>query len=150
MSDVICLDSSVIIKYLTWEEGSEEAIDLMNKILEKGQTIVLPSFAWAEVGSVLRKKVRRKEIKSEEAGEIWNLFCRLKIIDYIQDSNIINLAWQISNRENLSTLYDAAYIAVAKANDNTDTGDRCEFWTADEKLINSLTDKLNIKFLITK
>lgn len=147
MNNPICLDSSVIIKYLTWEDGSEEAVDLMNSIIEKDQTIVLPDFAWVEIGSVLRKKVRRNEIKSDEAEEIWQLFCRLKIINYVQDDNIINLAWQISNEENLPTLYDAAYIAVAKVNSSEDKP--CEFWTADEKLINSLTNKDNIKLLTT-
>ena len=57
MSSYVCLDSSVLIKLLSWEEGSEVAAELMEKIVANELSIVLPSFAWAEIGSVLRQKV---------------------------------------------------------------------------------------------
>ena len=46
-------------------------------------------------------------------------------------------AWQISCPHDLPTLYDAAFLAVAEMAAEA-TGEVCEFWTADERLVNSL------------
>ena len=136
----VCLDSSILVKLLTWEDGSEAAAELMERIVESGQTVVLPAFAWAEVGSVLRKKVRKKEITPEEAGEAWRMFRRLRIISYLDNERVSAAAWEIAAKENLPTLYDAAYLAVAEVAAK-DFGKICEFWTADEKLVNTLGDR---------
>lgn len=45
MSDYVCLDSSILVKLLTWEEGSEAAAELMERIAASGQKVVLPPFA---------------------------------------------------------------------------------------------------------
>jgi|GEM_PF-2123364 len=46
MSSYICLDTSVLVKVLVEEEDSVKATSLMQKIIQDGQLIVLPSFAW--------------------------------------------------------------------------------------------------------
>ncbi|OAT83681.1 type II toxin-antitoxin system VapC family toxin [Desulfotomaculum copahuensis] len=135
----VCLDISILVKLLTWEDGSEAAADLMERIVESGQNVVLPAFAWAEVGSVLRKKTRKKEITPEEAGEAWRMFRRLRIISYLDNEKVSGTAWEIAATENLPTLYDAAYLAVAEVVAK-DSG-ACDFWTADERLVNSLGDR---------
>lgn len=132
MNGFVCLDSSVLVKLLTWEEGSEAAAALMDEIVEKGQKVALPGFAWAEVGSVLRQKVKRNEITAEEAEEAWQTFHRLKVVTYLDGEEAPLRAWRISVAEDLPTLYDAAYLAVTELN-----GD-CEFWTADERLVSIL------------
>jgi len=138
MSNFICLDSSVVIKFLTWEEDSEKAVKLFENILDSHKTIVLPNFAWSEIGSVLRKKIRSGSISIDEGNELWQSFIDLGIIQYIHNTEIMKMAWNICNIENLPTLYDAAYIATAKLHT---TGESiCEFWTADERLINSVTE----------
>lgn len=138
MNDYICLDSSTIIKVLTWEQDSEKALNLFNTILEKNRKVILPDFAWAEIGTVLRKKVRFDAIKLEEAQELWEAFLDIGIIQYVENKKIMSMAWEISNNEDLPTLYDAAYIAVAKLHSNDEN--ICEFWTADEKLVNSVKE----------
>ncbi len=47
---------------------------------------------------------------------------------------LLREAWEITKELRLATLYDAAYLALAKLHN-------CEFWTADEMLINSLQGK---------
>ncbi|BCV20387.1 type II toxin-antitoxin system VapC family toxin [Moorella sp. Hama-1] len=146
----VCLDSSVLLKLLTWEDGSEAAAELMERIVESGQVVILPAFAWAEVGSVLRKKARKKEITHEEAGEAWHLFCQLKIISYLESEKIAGASWEIAVKENLPTLYDAAYLAVAESAAQ-DCGGTCEFWTADERMVNALGGKKKyVKLLETE
>jgi len=140
MSSYVCLDSSVLIKLLTWEEGSEAAAELMEKIAANDSSVVLPSFAWAEIGSVLRQKALRKEITAEEAEESWRIFRRLKNITYMDGEEVMNTAWRISTEERLSTLYDAAYLAVAEVVAKQ-SNEACEFWTADKRMVNSLSGK---------
>ena len=146
MSSYVCLDSSVLIKLLSWEEGSEVAAELMEKIAANELSIVLPSFAWAEIGSVLRQKVLRKEITVEEAEESWRMFRRLRNITYMDSEEVMNIAWRISTEEKLSTLYDASYLSVAETVAKQ-SNEVCEFWTADKRLVNSLKDKKYVKLL---
>lgn len=134
MNDFVCLDSSVIIKILTWEEKSQNAVKLFNEIIEHESTILLPDFAWAEIGSVLRKKVRYGALNEEEAKTLWESFIVLDNIKFISFKKIGNMAWEISEMEDLPTLYDAAFLAVCEVFGIN------EFWTADEKLINSLSN----------
>lgn len=149
MSRFVCLDSSVIVKLLTWEKGSDAAADLMENIAINKLSVALPSFAWAEIGSLLRQKALRKEITAEEAEESWRIFRRLKNIIYIDDGEVMNTAWRIGIEEKLSTLYDAAYLAVAEVVAKQ-SNKVCEFWTADKKLVNLLSGKKQfIKLLET-
>ena len=131
MNEYICLDTSVWIKYLTWEEGSEAAQRLLDDIREHHQTIVLPDFAWAEVASVLRRKVRAGWVTKDEAEIIWESFRQLGMT-YIHGDELMETAWRISREEDLPTVYDAAFLAVAELYSGKE--EICEFWTADEKL----------------
>ncbi|SHF04968.1 type II toxin-antitoxin system VapC family toxin [Desulforamulus putei] len=140
MSSFICLDSSVLIKLLVLEEDSDKADALMEKILEKRQSVVLPGFAWAEVGSVLRKKVNKKMITPDQAEIAWEAFNNLGILNYLNDSVVIRAAWHIAVKEKLPTLYDATYLAVAEII-SRQSNEVCQFWTADETLIRSIKDK---------
>lgn len=55
MSDrTLCLDTSILIKYLTPDEQEEAATTLVLGALQDGSRLVAPAWAWAEVGSVLR------------------------------------------------------------------------------------------------
>ncbi|MCL6588933.1 MAG: type II toxin-antitoxin system VapC family toxin [Firmicutes bacterium] len=137
MNNIICLDSNIIIKFLTWEADSERAVGLVNNILQNRQTILLPDFASVEVGSVLRKKVYLKIIHPEDADLLWNSFLGLGIIKYIESIKLIETAWRICKEENLPVLYDAAYLAVSVL--YSDPENICEFWTADQKMFNAIT-----------
>ncbi|WP_238473188.1 type II toxin-antitoxin system VapC family toxin [Desulforamulus profundi] len=71
---------------------------------------------------------------------MWSGFRQLPGVEYLEDDLVANLAWKISRNFNLPTLYDAAFLAVAETV-TLRTGEECEFWTADEKLVNSLNGK---------
>jgi predicted nucleic acid-binding protein len=150
MNAYVCLDSSVLIKVLTWEEGSELAARLLERIFESNQVVVLSGFAWAEVGSVLRQKVTRKEIEPDEADAAWEKFCGLRLLVCREGENLWNLAWRISVEENLPTLYDAAYLAVSELAAKESDGGKCLFWTADEKLANSVQGRKNYIRVLSK
>ncbi len=141
MSRYICLDTSVFLKLFFEEEDSFKAKVLMQKIIEDNQIIVLPSFAWAEIGSIFRKKIRIKQLTLPDAEEMWASFKEFKGIKYIMEEySIMDRAWKISCYFDLPTLYDATFLAVAEEI-REKTGENCEFWTADERLVNSLRGK---------
>ncbi len=93
-------------------------------------SLIAPSFTWAEVGSVLRKKQRRNLLTSEEASDCYSEFCNLAI-QYIDSPAIHRHAWELANEYQLPTMYDAAFLACAEQND-------AELWTADRALITQL------------
>ena len=147
MSNYICLDASVFVKILVEEEDSEKATALMQKIIQSGQLIVLPQFAWSEVGSVLRKKRRRNELAVQEADDLWLEFRQFPGIEYLSDDAVMDRAWKISRYFDMPTLYDATYLAVAEIVGKR-TGEICEFWTGDKRLVNSLAGRREyVRFL---
>lgn len=141
MNNCICLDSSVLVKVLVPEEDSDRATALLQKIIESRQVIVLPAFAWAEIGTVLRKKRRKGELTTTEADELWQEFRQFPGIEYLTDDSVImDHTWKISRYFDFPTLYDAAFLAVAEIIAER-TGETCEYWTADEKLVNQLNGR---------
>ena len=67
----------------------------------------------------------------------WLRFCQLPGLQYLGGAAIMERAWRISCSHDLPTLYDAAFLAVAETVAEA-TGEGCDFWTADERLVNSL------------
>jgi predicted nucleic acid-binding protein len=136
--DVHCIDSGLLIKVLTFEEPHnqlEAATELLAHAFTDGR-VVMPSFAWAEIGSVLRKKVRQSVIGAEHAVDIWERVSRMPI-EFIETPTLRTRAWEIAARYNLATLYDAAYLACTEVAPAGADSIR-EFWTTDETLVRSL------------
>lgn len=135
---VICLDTVVWIKFLVTEEPlalSDAATLLVHRALTTAR-LVAPAFAWAEVGSVLRKKVRQAHLRGEEAEELWDRFLQIPI-DYLETPELRKRAWEIAERYTLATLYDAAFLASTELAPVSDGALR-EFWTSDEELLRAL------------
>lgn len=128
---VLCLDSSVIIPYLVPEENSEKAETLIQNAILSSIRVVTPCFAWAEVGSVLLKKVRRGLLTAEESQACFEDFQQLPL-EFIDHPHLRDKAWAIAPKHGLTTLYDAAFLACAAMFD-------AEFWTADQALVKSLS-----------
>ena len=124
------------MKALVPEEGSIEAMDLLREAVSSGSRLIAPAFAWAEVGTVLLKKMRAGLITEAEASTAWDRFVSLSI-DYLQDTSILEKAWGISLRYQLPTMYDSSFLAVC---DRVATESRgpVEFWTVDRQLFRDL------------
>jgi predicted nucleic acid-binding protein len=133
----LCLDTGVWVKFLVVEEPiveSQTATHLVNRGL-RGARLVAPSFAWAEVGSVLRKKARQGHLSGVQAGRLWAAFCDLPI-EYLNEESLQRRAWEVAERYSLATLYDAAFMACTEL--AGDAGTTSEFWTADRELVRTL------------
>lgn len=123
------------MKVLIPEEGSAAAQDLLREAVLSDARLIAPPCAWAEVGTVLRKKVRTGHISQAEADTAWERYMSLSI-DYLQDEYIPSMAWETASRFHLPTLYDAAFIAVCDR--VTEERGSVEFWTADQQLLDGL------------
>lgn len=136
MTKALCLDTSVLIQYLIPEGLQVQAEILVLEAVENTVRIVAPAFAWVEIGSVLRKKIRAGLITSEKAQGCFDDFCQLPL-EYIDTDQIRAKAWEIAEQYQLPTLYDAAFLACTES-----VGVGCQFWTADKTLLNQLGQKL--------
>lgn len=130
---LVCLDTTVLIKYLTPDEQEEAATRIVQDALEDGTRIVAPTWAWAEVGSVLRKKMRAGLLLVTETDAIWEAFLDLPI-DFIEMQTLRRRTWEIAAHYTLPTLYDAAFLAGTELVDAAPDAVR-EFWTADQALL---------------
>ena len=65
----LCLDTFVVVKLLIDEDQSDAASRLIWELCR----LIAPAFLWAEVGSVLRKKVRQG-LPESLANEAWEQF----------------------------------------------------------------------------
>jgi predicted nucleic acid-binding protein len=135
VTDVVCLDAGVWVKALAAEALSAEAAQVVADSIGNG-SLVAPAFCWAEVGSVLRKKVRTRDLSAEEAADAWADFQAMPI-EFIDMPRLRGLAWDLAVRYGQPTLYDAAYLATLEV---VDASSRT-FWTADETLLTALGDR---------
>ena len=129
----VCVDASLAIKLVVRESFSDEALALWQNWIESRVECIAPPLFPFEVSSVIRNKYVRKQLTAEEAEKSFNLFTKLNFIILAPEA-LLKEAWDMARELKLSTLYDTAYLALAKLCN-------CEFWTADEVLINSLQGK---------
>jgi predicted nucleic acid-binding protein len=132
VTDVVCLDAGVWVKALVAEDLSDQAGELLAGAVMSGR-LVAPAFCWAEIGSVLRKKVRIREITADDAVEAWENLQAMPI-EFVDTIAMRRRAWQLADLCAQPTLYDAAYLACAELTAGT-------FWTADNALLTALGDK---------
>ena len=123
---VICLDANVLAKVYLPEPEREAAKALLRKAVQRENTLVGPAFLFAEVLSVFRKRIRRKELAIEIGeGAVRSLLAlQMEVVD---GSDVYERAWRIAARLDLLVIYDALYLAVAELR-------QAVFWTADRPL----------------
>lgn len=99
------LDASTVIEALT--SKSNDAAALRARLTDA--TCHAPHLLDAEIGSVLRKQVRRGDISAAQAHGLLHAAHAL-IRDRYPHGPLLDAAWQL--RDNL-TFYDALYVALA-------------------------------------
>jgi predicted nucleic acid-binding protein len=104
---VIVADASIIVKALTAEAGSHEALS----VLEQADTVAAPMLVYAEVANVLRKKVRGRIISPaqfhESAKHLESAIDRI-----VPDIELLRDVVQLSETLDHSA-YDCFYLAAA-------------------------------------
>lgn len=129
----VCIDSSLAIAWLTYEQFSSNANALRIDWRKRGVQMVGPALFRPEVTSVIRQHVYFERILPEEGEEAYSIYLDIPI-RIIDSPEIYRQAWQLAKRFNLPVCYDMQYLALAELED-------CELWTADKRLINTLQGK---------
>lgn len=121
----IVVDASVAVKWFIPEIHSENAI----RLLDNPVKFLAPSLIYAEVGNILWKKTRLKELTPAIAGEILNDFKKMPL-EISENQSLLETAWYIATKHQ-RTFYDSLYLALAQT-------ENCRFVTADQAFVNAL------------
>ncbi|MGK7370527.1 MAG: type II toxin-antitoxin system VapC family toxin [Candidatus Halalkalibacterium sp. M3_1C_030] len=125
MNNVV-IDASVAFKWLVWEDGSDEAI----KLLENLTLFHAPDIFLMEMDAILTRKVRKGELELAEATEKRKLIRDFPYL-LITYEKIAEFTFRLSTEFSV-TLYDASYLATAVETEAI-------FYTADRRLSNGLS-----------
>jgi len=137
MKSSACVDANIIIKLVVEEADSDQADALWESWIRNDVQVISPSLLCYETTAVLRKKVYRNQLSESIAEKA--LSAALNLLDQqvslvVSTVELHRRAWKLAHRLNRPTAYDAHYLALAET-------ESCEFWTADERLYNSVKEK---------
>jgi predicted nucleic acid-binding protein len=136
----LVLDASVVLKwYLAVEEGSAEALDLLNRHISDELEIMAPALLQYEVINGLMVARKRGRIREEVILSAIEGFVNLsfRFIGLSGHYSRIVYYCKAYNR----SAYDASYLALAEA-------EQIPFITADERLYNAVKKDLDwVKWL---
>lgn len=131
---MICVDASVVAKWILDEEFSDQAQSLYRSAIDANELIVAPVYVMIEVNNVLLKRIRQRELSPEAAADRFRLLQKLQV-RLLDPDPLHQEALALAVAHQLPAIYDAYYLALASTM-------RCPFWTADKKLINALDGRL--------
>src|SRR5262245_65792523 len=109
------------MKWFVPEELSTES----RQLLRTGYELLAPDVSWAELGNVLWKKHRRRELDERTASRLLRDFSRV-LIEFHASEHWAEGAFELAIRYGV-TVYDGLYLAVA-------AGNGCRLVTADHRL----------------
>lgn len=132
---MICVDSSVAAKWVLPEEHSEQALDLYQQVTQTGQEVVAPPLLPIEVCNILRQRIRRGLLTSEDATRTLDLFLEFPV-RLAAPARPHSRALALADQYDLPAVYDAYYLSLAK-----ELGVR--LWTADRRLLRAIEGKLS-------
>ncbi len=119
------MDASVVAKWLLPEVHSEAA----GRLLGGGLDLWAPDLVWAEVGNVLWKKWRQRELSADAVAGLVRDLRRMPLTIHPSDL-LFEPAWEIAHGLGRS-FYDSLYVALARSQG-------CRLVTADRKLWQAL------------
>jgi predicted nucleic acid-binding protein len=117
----VVVDASVAVKWFVPEELSADARGL----LATEYQLFAPDLLWAELGNVLWKKHRRRELDQRTASRLLRDFSRVPI-EFHTAERWSEAALDLAIRHGV-TVYDGLYLAMA-------AGNGCPLVTADRRL----------------
>lgn len=103
---MLVVDTSVVVKWTVREAGSDDATDLL------GRALVAPDLIQAELGSVLAKKVRRGEIRADQARRAFA--ASLDLVSMMPSPLFAGAALELS-LDLEHAIYDCYFLAAAEA-----------------------------------
>jgi predicted nucleic acid-binding protein len=130
MTQEVCVDASLVVKWVVPEEYDNLA-DLFARECEENEVrFVAPDFVFAEVSNAIRRQVFRQLIPVMNGLAAIAAASRVPVKCYTC-YDLYTDAWRIAQTYDRPSLYDCYYLALAEQRG-------CDFWTADNRLVNSV------------
>ena len=126
----VCVDASLVVLWLLPQELSDRAIALQSLWQSQQTDLIAPPLLFAEGPSVLRSAVFHGHLSADEGDEAFGIFCGLGIRP-VSRPDLHVRAWELAKELNTPRVYDMHYVALAELQ-------RCEFYTADERLLRQI------------
>lgn len=126
---MICVDASIVAKWLFVEQFSVEADSLLHHALVQREPIVAPSLLSSEVLNIIRQRVRRGVLTLADAHARLTIYLAIPISFQLPDT-FLGRALDLAVQYNLAAAYDAHYLALAEAFG-------CDYWTDDQRLLSA-------------
>ena len=122
----LVIDASVLVKFFIPEILSEKAEELSDRVTGGDLRLLAPDLIFAEVGNIIWKKHRRKELTRSEAEEIVDAIVSLPL-EIEKSKALLPFAVDLGLAYGI-TVYDAIYVSLAKVHETI-------LVTADKKLV---------------
>lgn len=138
---VLVLDSGIFIASVFPDEKlNVEAKAILKQTQADKTQLVAPHLLHYELLAVSRKAVYQARISPEDGIKARDIMLAYPVQLYF-DEALLKRAYEIATEFNRPTAYDSQYLALAERLS-------CDFWTADERLLNTVKSKLSwVKWL---
>ncbi|MAS32764.1 MAG: DNA-binding protein [Anaerolineaceae bacterium] len=133
-SSIVC-DASLILSTVLNEPQTQKAKALLQTCEQSEVQLAAPYLFHYEIISVIRRNVYIGKITAEEGINIRDTILKMPI-QLMSDDSLLKRAYELATQYNRPTAYDSQYLAVAERLN-------CEFWTADERLVNAVGNDLS-------
>lgn len=136
MSDVVVVDASLALKWVLREEDSQIAKMLLRQWNADKTGVIAPCLFTYEVTNILYRQVIAGKLSYDETRRLLKEMFSIGVsLVFSQYQDVSKQAMEFAHRFSLPATYDAHYLALAER-------EKCEYWTADTRLLNALNGKL--------
>ena len=126
----VVIDANILIAYALADEPLHAQANLILSAWQvTEENLTAPRLFRSEITAVVRKAVYQQRITPDQ-GRIMLSQLLLYPVEFYEDDDLLKEAYELAVRFNRPRAYDSQYMALAERLN-------CEFWTADERLVNS-------------
>jgi predicted nucleic acid-binding protein len=131
MTKYLVVDASFAIRLVTPHPQRDFFKNLADQWLAEGIILTAPSLWLYEVTSVTTKLVRLGEFTNLQGRNLLKLLENMGIELFEMDEFLVEKAFDWTVQLNRAAAYDSFYLALAEKLN-------CDFWTADQRLVNAV------------
>ncbi|MBI1256202.1 MAG: PIN domain-containing protein [Chloroflexi bacterium] len=127
----VVVDTNILIAFRLADEPLQaQANQILTAWQTTNESLAAPRLFRSEITAVVRKVVYQQRITPEQGR---TLLAQLLVypVEFHEDDALLKEAYELAVRFNRPRAYDTQYMALAEQL-------QCDFWTADERLVNSV------------
>ncbi|MHB8753209.1 MAG: type II toxin-antitoxin system VapC family toxin [Aggregatilineales bacterium] len=132
----VVIDANILIAFgLADEPLHTQARQILSAWQTAHEPLVAPRLFRSEITAVVRKAVYQQRLSPEQGRAMLSELLAYPV-DLHEDVDLLKAAYDLAVRFNRPRAYDTQYMALAERL-------QCDFWTADERLVNSTQGQFN-------